>query len=633
LGISVEVLLFQILIGLINGSFYVMLSLGLAVIFGLLRIINFAHGAQFMMGAFCAVLLARYAGLNYWVALLAAPLLIGGLGMIIERTLLKRIYRVDHLYSLILTFGLALFIEGTFRAAFGGMVVGYNEPPLLSGGWNLGLLFLPKYRAWVFGSSLLLCFVTWYVVERTRIGAYLRASTENPALVQAFGINVPLMLTLTYGVGVALAAIAGVMAAPIYTVDPSMGSNLMIMVFAIVVIGGMGSIVGAIVSGYAVGLIEGLTRYFYPEGAGTAVFVVMIVILLVKPSGLFGRPMDDGSARQAPALGSLRPHWTIMAAMIVLLLVAPFIVYSGFVMKFLCYALFACAFNLLLGYVGLLSFGQAAFYGSAAYATAYALKSWGWNPEFGIVLGVAVAVLLGYVFAKIATRLQGISFGMITLALGQIAYFVFLRSSFTGGENGLQGVPRGRLFGLIDLNQPLAAYYFILVLFLIGFLVIYRTIHSPFGTVLRAIRENETRAISLGYEPNRYKVRAIVIAAAMAGLAGSAQTLVFQIATLSDADFIMSGQAILMTLVGGAGTIFGPIVGAAVIVAMEQYLASFGSLVTVIQGAIFVACVLAFRRGIVGELGALWRLRHRRRTAQPTLPSNLSGDERYAQPR
>jgi branched-chain amino acid transport system permease protein len=628
LGISVEVLLFQILIGLINGSFYVMLSLGLAVIFGLLRIINFAHGAQFMMGAFCAVLFSRYAGLNYWTALVVAPILIGGLGVIIERTLLKRIYRVDHLYSLILTFGLGLFIEGAFRAAFGGMAVAYNEPQLLAGGWNLGLLFLPKYRVWVFGSSLLLCFVTWYVVERTKVGAYLRASTENPTLVQAFGVNVPLMLTLTYGVGVALAAIAGVMAAPIYTVDPSMGSNLMIIVFAIVVIGGMGSILGAIISGYAVGLIEGITRFFYPEGAGTAVFVVMIGILLVKPSGLFGRAMDDTSSRQAPTQGSLRPHTGITAAMLVALLVAPFAIYSGFVMKFLCYALFACAFNLLLGYVGLLSFGQAAFYGSAAYATAYALKTWGWDPEIGIPLGVAVAALLGYFFAKIATRLQGISFGMITLALGQVVYFVFLRSSFTGGENGLQGVPRGRLFGLVDLNQPLAAYYFILALFLIGFLVIYRTVHSPFGAVLRAIRENENRAISLGYEPNRYRVRAIVISAAVAGLAGAAQTLVFQIATLSDVDFIMSGQAILMTLVGGAGTIFGPVVGAAVIVAMEQYLASFGSLVTIIQGAIFVACVLAFRRGIVGELGAFWQSRRRKR-----VPARTSARGTYAQPR
>lgn len=607
MGISVEVLLFQILIGLINGSFYVMLSLGLAVIFGLLRIINFAHGAQFMMGAFCAVLFARYAGLNYWTALIGAPILIGILGLIVERTLLRRIYHLDHLYSLILTFGLALFIEGIFRAAFGGMAVGYHEPPILAGGWSLGLLFLPKYRAWVFGSSLFLCVVTWFVIERTRIGAYLRASTENPILVRAFGINVPLLLTLTYGGGVALAAIAGVMAAPIYTVDPSMGSGLMIIVFAIVVIGGVGSILGAIVSGYALGLIEGVTRYFYPEGANIAVFVVMIIILLVKPTGFFGRGMDGTTSRQAPAPGSLRSHPALMAAVLAALLVAPFVLYSGFMMKFLCYALFAGAFNLLLGYVGLLSFGQAAFYGTAAYITAYALKAWGWNPEFAILFGVATAALLGFVFAKIATRMQGISFGMITLALGQVVYFVFLRSSFTGGENGLQGVPRGRLFGLIDLNDPLAMYYFTLALFLIGMAIIYRTVHSPFGAVLRAIRENEPRAVSLGYEPNGYTVRAIVISAAIAGLAGATQSLVFQIATLSDVDFIMSGQAILMTLVGGAGTILGPLVGAAVIVAMEQYLASFGSLVTTIQGAVFVVCVLAFRRGIVGELGSLLR--------------------------
>jgi branched-chain amino acid transport system permease protein len=353
----------------------------------------------------------------------------------------------------------------------------------------------------------------------------------------------------------------------------------------------------------------------------------MIIILLAKPAGLFGRDFAASASPQTPAQGASRPYGAVLAAIFILLLAAPFVLYSGFVMKFLCYALFACAFNLLLGYVGLLSFGQAAFYGTAAYVTAYALRTWGWNPEFGILFGVVAAALLGLAFATIATRLHGISFGMITLALGQVVYFIFLRSSFTGGENGLQDVPRGRLFGVIALDDPRAMYYFVLALFLIGFLVIYRTVHSPFGAVLRAIRENESRAVSLGYEPNRYRVRAMVISAAVAGLAGAAQSEVFQIATLSNVDFVMSGQAILMTLVGGAGTILGPVVGAAVIVAMEQYLAPFGSLVTIIQGAIFVACVLTFRRGIVGEFDSLgqllrkkWERRRSAAAADPAQP-------------
>lgn len=617
MSFSLDVLLVQIIIGLINGSFYVILSLGMAVIFGLLRIINFAHGAQFMLGTYCAVLLFGYLGVNYWWALLVVPLIVGAFGMLIERLLLRHVYQLDHLFSLILTFGIALFIEGVVREAFGSLSIGYNPPDLLAGGVDLGILYLPSYRIWVLAISLLLCLLTWVLIDRTKIGAYLRAGTENPALVQAFGVNVPRMLTLTYGAGVALAAFAGVMAAPIYTIDPLMGSNLMIVVFAIVVIGGMGSIVGAIVSGYAVGLVEGITRYFYPEGASTAVFVLMIIVLLVRPSGLFGTDVPPAASHHAPPVGALRPHVGIALIVFALLLAAPHFFYAGFLMKVLCYALFACAFNLLLGYTGLLSFGQAAFYGGAGYLTAHAVKEWGWNPEFGILFGVAGAAALGYVFAKCATRTSGIAFGMITLALGQLVYFVFLRASFTGGENGLQDVPRGKLFGLIDLNDQTVMYYFVVAVFVIGFLVIYRTVHSPFGAVLRAIRENENRTVSLGYRTSRYTVRAMMISAGVAGLAGATQSLVFQIATLNDVGFVMSGQAILMTLVGGAGTIFGPLVGAVVVVAMEHYLAPFGALVTIIHGLIFIVCVLAFRRGIVGELGLLIQSSRKKAVAGP----------------
>jgi branched-chain amino acid transport system permease protein len=288
-GIPSQALLGQLLIGLINGSFYALLSLGLAVIFGMLNIINFSHGAQYMMGAFAAYLLLQYFGLNYWVALVVVPILVGATGILIERLFLQHVRKLDHLYGLILTFGLALIIEGLFRNYFGSSGKPYQIPDALQGGRNLGFMFLPNYRAWVISFSLAVCLATWFAIERTRLGSYLRAATENPALVRAFGINVPRMVTLTYGFGVGLAALAGVMAAPIYNVSPQMGSDLIIVVFAVVVIGGMGSILGAILTGFALGIIEGLTKVFFPEASSTVIFVIMAIVLLVRPAGLFGR--------------------------------------------------------------------------------------------------------------------------------------------------------------------------------------------------------------------------------------------------------------------------------------------------------------------------------------------------------
>jgi branched-chain amino acid transport system permease protein len=288
-GISSQALFGQLLIGLINGSFYALLSLGLAVIFGMLNIINFTHGAQYMLGAFTAFFLLQYAGLGYWWAIVIAPLIVGATGVIVERLFLQWLYKLDHLYGLLLTFGLALIFEGTFRNFFGSSGLPYSVPPELQGGQNLGFMFLPNYRAWVVVFSLAVCLTTWFVIERTKLGSYLRAATENPTLVRAFGINVPRMITLTYGFGVALAALAGVMAAPIYNVSPQMGGNLIIVVFAVVVIGGMGSIMGAIVTGFGLGIIEGLTKVFFPEASNTVIFIVMAIVLLIRPAGLFGR--------------------------------------------------------------------------------------------------------------------------------------------------------------------------------------------------------------------------------------------------------------------------------------------------------------------------------------------------------
>ncbi|WP_420224259.1 branched-chain amino acid ABC transporter permease [Pigmentiphaga litoralis] len=288
-GIPTQALLGQLLLGLVNGSFYAVLSLGLAVIFGLLNVINFAHGALYMVGAFAAWMGLTYFGINYWVMLVVAPLVVGLIGIVIEKTMLRWLYRLDHVYGLLLTFGLTLLLEGLFRSFFGVSGQSYPVPDLLRGATNLGFMVLPNYRAWVVAASLVICLATWFVIERTKLGAYLRAGTENPRLVEAFGINVPLMVTLTYGFGVALAGFAGVLAAPILQVSPLMGTNLIITVFAVVVIGGMGSILGAILTGLGLGVVEGLTKVFYPEASSTVVFVLMVLVLLTRPAGLFGK--------------------------------------------------------------------------------------------------------------------------------------------------------------------------------------------------------------------------------------------------------------------------------------------------------------------------------------------------------
>jgi branched-chain amino acid transport system permease protein len=305
----------------------------------------------------------------------------------------------------------------------------------------------------------------------------------------------------------------------------------------------------------------------------------------------------------------IRQDALAMAAMLGLLLAAPFFLYPVFLMKALCFALFACAFNLLIGYGGLLSFGHAMFLGTAGYVTAHAAKVWGLTPELAIVAGTLASALLGTVVGAIAIRRQGIYFAMVTLALAQMVYFFYLQAPFTGGEDGIQGVPRGHLFGVIDLNRPLAMYGVVLAVFMAGFLLIHRAIHSPFGQVLKAIRENEPRAVSLGWRADRYKLLAFILSAALAGLAGGTKAIVFQLASLADVHWTMSGEVVLMTLLGGLGTVFGPAIGAFVIVALENYLAQLGAWVTVVQGVIFVVCVLTFRRGIVGEVVALWNRR------------------------
>lgn len=628
IGVPPTLLFGQLLVGLINGSFYAMMSLGVAIIFGMLRIGNFVHGAQYMLGAFGAWYLMRlpelFPGLGlpsigYWWALVIVPLVVAVIGALMERIFIRRVYDLDHAYGLLLTVGLAMAIEGAFNVYYGAAGQMYGVPESLKGGINLGFMFLPIYRAWVIAAAIVVCFGTWYMVERTKLGSYLRAATENPDLVRAFGINVPRLLMLTYAFGVGLAGFAGVMAAPIYQVSPQMGQGMIITIFAVVVIGGMGSIFGAIVSGLMLGVIEGLTKVFYPQASATVIFIIMALVLIFRPAGLFGKETTSHSVADVSSgrSGSFLENGRLWLAIFTVGGVAlPFLVYPVMGMKILVLALFALAYNLIFGCVGLLAFGHAAFYGASAYVTAHAAAAWGLPTELCILLGVMVATAIGALFGWLAIRRQGLYFAMITLALAQIIYFYGVQAPWTHGEDGIQSVPRGMLFGVIDLSNTLNMYYVTLAVFLAGFAFIYRIIHSPFGQTLKSIRENEPRAISLGYSTDRFKLIAFTLSAMLSGVAGGLKAIIFQLASLADVFFMTSADVLLMTLIGGVGTLLGPVVGAAVLVTLQRELATLGAWVVVVQGIIFVLCVLFLRKGIIGTLEEFLANRAERKAKQ-----------------
>jgi branched-chain amino acid transport system permease protein len=615
--------------GLINGAFYAMLSLGLAIIFGLLNTINVAQGDFYMVGAFGAVLLFDYFGLSYWYALLLAPLGVALLAVVFERTILKRIYKFGDLAGLMVTLGFGLVLEGIVRQKYGSAGLPYATPAQLGGILDLRFMFLPTYRAWVVAVAIVLCIGILIFIERTKLGSYLRAATENNILVLAFGVNVPRMVTLTYGLGAGLAAFAGVMAAPVYQVNSVMGSNIIISVFAVVIIGGLSSILGSIVAGFSVGIIEALTNVLYPQAANTVVFLMMALVLIFRPAGLFGHVIDqiqeEGmSFVGTPAASQHRTGARWFALVVVVLgIVAPLYIYPSFLMKALCFGLFAAAVGLLFSYAGIVSLGHAAFFGGAAYVTAHAAAVWNLPPEICILLGALTGAVLGAIFGWLGLRCRGVYFAMVTLAFAQMIYFIAWEAPFTHREEGIHGVPRGHLFGLIDLQQPLAMYYFVFAIAIAGFLLIRRIVHSPFGRVLSAIRDNEPRTISLGYNTRRHKLLAFVISASLAGVAGGVKAIAFQFATLTDVQWLTSGDVLLMVLVGGVGTIWGPWVGAFVLVALEQYLTQFGSWITTIQGVCFIACILVFRMGIVGEVTRLFNARVLKRIAdEPQRPAD-----------
>jgi branched-chain amino acid transport system permease protein len=606
----IDMILGYLTIGVVNGSFYALLSLGLAVIFGQLNILNMAHGTFYMMGAFVAWAAARYLGLTYFVTLALAPLCVAGVGIVLERVLLRRTYGLDPLYGFMLTFGCSLVIQGAFQSRFGSTGLPFAAPDWLSGGFELGFLFVPAYRLWVVGVALCACGLAWLVVNRTRAGAILRASSENAAITAALGIRVPRVFAGTFALGAGLAGLAGVLAGPIYQVSPLMGADILLVAFAIIVIGGMGSIGGTIASSYGLAIIESFTQALVPQASSLVIFVLMCVVLLFRPQGLFGIATIRGHefpAARLPCVSSnegatvatkLRSALgPLLAAAAVLAL--PTIFYPFYLMKMFCLAMFAASFNFLLGFAGLVSFGQAAMFGTAAYLTAYAAKEWLLAPELSICVGVGAAVVLGLAMGALAIRRRGIYQAMITLAIAQMAYFLYVQSPFTHGEDGIQSVPRGLLFGLIDLRDDMNVYWVCASAMFAVFFGLWRLLSSPFGMLVVAIRDNERRAVSLGYDVKRYQLAAFGVASFCAGLAGSLSAIVFQLATLSGVHWGLSGDAVLMALIGGIGTLSGPLVGAAVLVTMQQFLAPFGAWVQIIQGMVFVVCVLMFRDGLV----------------------------------
>jgi branched-chain amino acid transport system permease protein len=621
-----DLILGYLTIGVVNGSFYALLSLGLALIFGQLNILNMAHGAFYMMGAFIAWATTGHLGLNYLAGLALAPLSVAGFGILLERFLLRRTYGLDPLYGFMLTFGCAMVIQGVFQAKFGSTGLPFAAPDWLAGGFDLGFLFFPAYRLWVVGAALGACALVWLFVSRTRAGFILRASSENAAITAALGIRVPRVFAGTFALGAGLAGLAGALAGPIYQVSPLMGADILLVVFAIIVIGGMGSIGGTIASSYSLAIIESFTQALLPQASSLVIFVFMCGVLLVRPQGLFGIATirnhefpaarlpwvrsDDDARLGLQLKGAILPLSAVGAVVVL-----PTVFYPFYLMKIFCFAIFAASFNFLLGFAGLVSFGQAAMFGTAAYLTAYAAKEWSLAPELAIGAGVGAALALGLVMGALAIRRRGIYQAMITLAIAQMVYFVYVQAPFTHGEDGIQSVPRGLLFGLIDLRHDMNVYWVCAGAMFAVFAGLRRLLSSPFGMLLVGIRDNERRALSLGYKVNRYKLAAFGIAAFCAGLAGSLNAIVFQLATLSGAQWHLSGEAVLMALIGGIGTFAGPLVGAAVLVTMQQFLSPFGAWVQVIQGLVFIACVLMFRNGLVVQVQRALRAIRRRTNA------------------
>ena len=596
----------QIFNGLVNGGFIALMSLGLSIVFGMMRVVNFMHGAMYMLGAFVAFIAGAYFGISLWLALLIAPLLIGGFGMVLERLLMRRLYELDPAYNLLLTFGLTLIIEDLMRQFFGVTGAPFLVPDALKGAFNLGFMYYPKYRLFVVVVSLVLCLAAWYALEKTRLGALIRAATERPNLLKCFGGNVPLLTSGTFFFAAGLAGIAGALAAPIRNVYPFMGQEMIALVFAVVVAGGMGSIAGSVTMGFVCGVLSSIAAIWYPPAATAIIYVVMLLVLVVRPGGIFrGIDISHFPLHYTPMTEQARKVFlsSRLGALALAVGVAlPWVVYPVLAVDIILWGLCAVGFDLLFAFAGLLSFGQAAYWGGAAYATGVLIAKFGFASWAGFLIGTALATLVGLAFGFVIAQKKGIYFSMITFAFAQIVYFVVNQlPQYTGGEDGLHDVLRGSLFG-IDLKNNVIFYYLALTIVGLTLWFLFTVLKSPFGLSLTGARENERRMVSVGYDVYLLRVLAYALSAFLISIAGSLYVLNHEFISLEAVYWRASGEPVMMTLLGGAGTVYGPMLGAGIVLFLRNVLSTVTDSGSLVLGCLFVFIVMVFRRGILGEI-------------------------------
>ncbi len=596
--------------GLVTGGFLALMSLGMSIIFGMMRVVNFMHGSLFMLGAVIVFVLGSYFGLSLWIGFFIASILVGVLGVVLERTLIRRLYGLDLAYILILTFGLSLIIEDVVRMFFGVASAPYLVPNVLKGAVDLGFAYYPKYRLFAVAVSVLLCVGTWFALERTRLGALIRAASERPNLLKCFGGNVPLLVSGTFFFACALAGLAGALAAPIRNVSPFMGEEMINFVFAVVVAGGMGSIAGSVVMGFGSGLVSAIAAIFYAPAATAVIYILMLVVLVVRPGGIFrGIDISHFSLHYTPMTERARRLFMGRPAALTALavgVVLPWFIYPVLATDIILWGLFAIGFDLLFAVGGLLSFGQAAYWGMAAYATGILMVWFDVAMPLAVIIGVILSTTVGVLFGFIVARKKGIYFSMITFAFAAVVYFVVNQfSTYTGGEDGLHGVTRASLLGL-DLKDDRVFYYVCLAVAAVTVTLLLRLLRSPYGLSLLGARENERRMMSIGYNVYGLRVKAYSLSCLICSIGGALYALNHQFVTLEMVAWRASGEPIMMTLVGGAGTIFGPFLGSGIVLLMRNTLSSITDSGSLFLGLLFVAIVMLFRRGILGEIVHHW---------------------------
>lgn len=603
-------LITQLLNGLVYGMLLFLLSAGLSLIFGLMNVVNLAHGSFFMLGAFTGLSIAQVTG-SFWLALVLAPFIGLGLGVVMELMFMRHLYVRGHLDQVLLTFGFTFVFVDVVKWIWTANIRSMDPPPLLAGMVPLLDGLIPSYRLFLIGFGGSVAMLMWLFLERTRIGALVRAGVDDSAMAIGLGINVNLLFTAIFALGSALAALAGVAAAPMLGLYPGMDIDIMIPAFIVVVIGGMGTLRGAFVGSLLVGVADTIGKAYFPSASMFVIYLLMVVVLIVRPQGLFGR-LKAAEASVMPTTAppaqwevSATGTWTIRAGILVLLAALP--LYGGpylsnLVVEVLIFGILAMSLDLLLGYTGLVSFGHAAFFGLGAYVTVILGTSYGLDGWTGMVTAIATAALAAAVIGAFCTRVNGIPFLMLTMAFSQLLYSLSLKwREMTGGSDGIGGLARPKLFGW-SLTDPHLFYYVILAIFLAAFFAMHRLIASPLGKVFVGIRENEQRMLAIGYPTRRYKIIAFTIAGAFGGLSGGLYALFNGFISPESLYWTASGDVLMMVVLGGAGTLTGPVLGAAIFLLMKNLVSTYTDHWMLIIGAVFIACVMFFRRGAYGSI-------------------------------